>query len=168
MLEFALFLTFPAAMAFAASMDLFTMTIPNRISLALIATFLIALPFSGLGLAGAASHIGAGALMLAVGIFMFSMGWLGGGDAKIMAAASLWLGFEWLFPYLLWVAMTGGTLVSLILAYRGLALPLFLEKQPWAVRLHKKGGGIPYGVALAAGGLYIYPQTQWFTHLAVT
>ena len=35
MIEYAVLLVFPAAMAFAGAMDLFTMTIPNRISIVL-------------------------------------------------------------------------------------------------------------------------------------
>jgi len=166
-LEFALFLTFPAAMAFAGSMDLLTMTIPNRISLALIGAFAVALPFSGLDLAGTASHVGAGLLMLAIGIVMFSQGWLGGGDAKLLAAASLWLGLDSLMPYLVSVAIAGGLLVLLILLYRQIVLPPLLMRQTWATRLHQRGGGVPYGIALAAGGLWIYPQTTWFSSLAV-
>ena len=67
MLEFALFLCFPAALALAAAMDLFTMTIPNRISLALIAGFAVAAPLSGLGPTAIAAHIAAGMLMFVVG-----------------------------------------------------------------------------------------------------
>ena len=166
-LEFALFLVFPAAMAFAGSMDLFTMTIPNRISLALIAAFVVALPFAPFGWAGLASHVGAGLLMLAVGIFMFSRGWLGGGDAKLLAVAALWVGLDRLFEYLVLTSIAGGALVMAILLYRGLTPPLWLCGQEWAMRLHKKAGGIPYGIALATAGLWIYPSTAWFTTLAV-
>jgi len=31
----------------------------------------------------------------------------------------------------------------------------------WAERLHRRGGGVPYGVALAAAALFVYPQTEW-------
>lgn len=167
MFEFALFLIFPAAMALAGSMDLFTMTIPNRITLGLIAGFVIALPFSGLGWNGLASHAGAFVLMLAVGIFMFSRGWFGGGDAKLLAAASLWLGLERLFEYLILVSIAGGVLVVAILIYRGMTPPIWLCGQEWAMRLHKKAGGIPYGIALAAAGLWIYPKTAWLQALAI-
>ena len=80
MIQFAIFLIFPAIMCLAGSMDLFTMTIPNRITLGLAAAFVVALPFSGLDLMGIASHFAAGFLMLLVGIFMFTRGWLGGGE----------------------------------------------------------------------------------------
>ena len=167
MFEFALFLMFPIAMALAGSMDLFTMTIPNRITVGLVVGFVVAFPFSGLGWSALASHLGAFALMLAVGVFMFSRGWFGGGDAKLLAAAALWLGFDPLFEYLIIVSIAGGVLVMLILLYRGMPPPLWLCGQEWAMRLHKKAGAIPYGIALAVAGLWIYPKTPWLAGLAV-
>jgi prepilin peptidase CpaA len=165
-LEFALLLVFPAAMAFAGSMDLLTMTIPNRVSLALIAAFVLIAPFTTLGWYGFASHIIAGLVMLCVGIFMFARGWLGGGDAKLLAAAALWLGFEHLLGYIVLVAMAGGGLALAILLYRSVPAPIWATAQPWAMRLHDRRGGIPYGIALAAAALWIYPSTLWFTSLA--
>ena len=105
--------------------------------------------------------------MLAVGIGMFALGWLGGGDAKLLAAAALWLGFDRLLEYLLYVAMAGGLLALSILIYRSIAPPLWLCREEWAMRLHAKTGGIPYGIALAAAGLLVYPSTIWFSSLAV-
>lgn len=167
MLEFALFLAFPAAMALAGSMDLFTMTIPNRISLALLATFWIAVPFTSMGWMDIADHVGAGALMLVVGIGMFARGWLGGGDAKLMAVAALWLGFGPLLEYLIIASAAGGLLGGAILIYRNTMPPVWLCRQAWAMRLHHRKTGIPYGIALAAAGLWIYPSTLWFSSLAV-
>jgi hypothetical protein len=86
--HYALLLTFPAIMAFAGSIDLLTMTIPNRVSLALVAAFPVAAALIGMDWTTFASHLGAGALMLVVGIGMFARGWLGGGDAKLLAAAT--------------------------------------------------------------------------------
>ena len=166
-LEFTLFLMFPAAMAFAGAMDLLTMTIPNRISIGLIAAFVLAAFFAPLGWPAVASHVAAGGLMLVVGILMFSQGWLGGGDAKLLAAAALWFGFEGLLQYLVLVSLAGGVLVLGILFYRSLTPPLWLCNQEWAMRLHAKAGGIPYGIALAAGGLWLYPSTPWLASLAV-
>jgi prepilin peptidase CpaA len=166
-LEFVVFLTFPAAMVFAGAMDLLTMTIPNRISIGLIIAFVAAAIVAPLGWAGFASHVGAGLLMLAVGIGMFSLGWLGGGDAKLLAAAALWFGFEGLVQYLFLVAVAGGVLALLIMSYRNLTLPLWLCRQEWAMRLHAKASGIPYGIALAAAGLWLYPSTPWLLNLAL-
>jgi prepilin peptidase CpaA len=48
-----------------------------------------------------------------------------------------------------------------ILAFRFMPLPTWLAGQSWAVRLHQFDGGVPYGVALAAAALLIYPSTTW-------
>lgn len=162
MLEYAVLLVFPAAMAFAGAMDLFTMTIPNRISIVLVAAFFVAAAITGIGWQALASHVGAGVLMLAVGIGMFAMGWLGGGDAKLLAAAALWLGFEHLVAYLLVAGIAGGLLAIVILLYRSILPPLWLARQGWALRLHGARTGIPYGIALAAAGLQVFPSTFWF------
>lgn len=166
MFEYALLLIFPAAMAFAGAMDLFTMTIPNRISLAMVVAFFAVAPFMGFSAAAIASHAGAGMMMLVVGFAMFMLGWLGGGDAKLLAAAALWIGFEQLVGYVALVAVAGGMLATAVLMYRSLTPPLWLCGQAWAVRLHDRSGGIPYGIALAVAGLWIYPSTSWFASLA--
>ena len=161
LLESPFLLVFPAAMAFAAAMDLLTMTIPNRISLALLAGFVIAVPVTGMSWEQVGWHLGAFALVLSCTITMFALGWMGGGDAKLIAVASLWVGFENLLMFLAQVAALGGVLAIAILAYR--AYPLAALPIPdWAARLHKSGGGIPYGIAIAGGALLIYPHTYWF------
>jgi prepilin peptidase CpaA len=164
--HYALLLTFPAIMAFAGSIDLLTMTIPNRVSLALVAAFPVAAALIGMDWTTFASHLGAGALMLIVGIGMFARGWLGGGDAKLLAAAALWLGFEHLPGYLLLVAVAGGVLALLVLSYRSWVPPVWMLGQSWAMRLHDRKVGIPYGIALASAALWIYPSTPWFTSFA--
>ncbi|MFV0298175.1 MAG: prepilin peptidase [Hyphomicrobiaceae bacterium] len=166
MFEFALFLMFPAAMAFAGAMDLFTMTIPNRITIGLVIAFVVAAIAAPLGWEALASHVGAGLLMLGVGILMFARGWFGGGDAKLLAAAALWFGFDGLPQYLVLVSIAGGALVLFLLTYRQFTLPLWLCRQDWALRLHKQAGPVPYGVALAAAGLWLYPVTPWFQSFA--
>ncbi len=161
MLEYSLVFVFPFAMAFAAATDLLTMTIPNRLSIGLAAAFFALAPLAGLGWQDVLSHMGAGAAMLLAGILLFSLGWLGGGDAKLLAAASLWLGFDPLVMFLAYVAAFGAVLAVAVLAYRSTpasALPL----PGWAARLHTKGEGMPYGVAIAAGALVVYPATHWY------
>lgn len=165
MLELAILTVFPAAVAFAGAMDLFTMTIPNRISLAMVAGFVVLAPLAGLGFGDMAYHAGAGLLVLAIGVLLFIPGWIGGGDAKLAAAVVLWLGFENLFSYLFFVALAGGGLALLFMGVRAHPLPAFIGTQPWAVRLHDRSSGIPYGIALAAGALLVYPTTSWFASL---
>jgi prepilin peptidase CpaA len=133
---------FPAMMAFAASSDLLTMTIANRVALILIAGFAVLALLSGSSAAELASHIGAAAAVLAVAFVCFACGWIGGGDAKLAAATALTL---------------------LIVQFRTMPLPRLLAGREWAERLHSQGAGVPYGVALAAAALLVYPQTVWMT-----
>jgi prepilin peptidase CpaA len=158
---------FPGMMAFAASSDLLTMTIANRVSLILIAGFVVLALLSGMTGAELLSHLGAGAVVLAVAFFCFACGWIGGGDAKLAAAAALWLGFSHLFDYLVYASLLGGALTMLIIQFRAVPLPRLLAGQDWAERLHQEGGGVPYGMALAAAALLVYPQTQWMPTLSV-
>lgn len=166
MLQLPLLLIFPAALAFAASTDLVTMTIPNRVSIALAAGFLVVAPFTGLTVHAIGYHVLAGLLMLVIGFGMFAFRILGGGDAKLLAAVALWTGFEHLLPYCFLVAILGGVLSAAILGFRSLPLPPSLLRIHWIENLHRKTTGIPYGLALAGAGLLIYPGTNVFLALS--
>lgn len=54
-----------------------------------------------------------------------------------------------------------GALTLLLIFWRGLPLPLLLTSQGWLMRLHDSKTGIPYGIALAAAGLLVYPNTPF-------
>jgi prepilin peptidase CpaA len=159
-------LLFPALIAFAASSDLLTMTISNRVSLALAGGFLLLAIFTGVGFSTVAMHAGAAALVLVAGFVCFSFGWIGGGDAKLAAAIALWFGFDYLLEYLVYASLFGGVLTALLIQFRLLPLPAPLASQKWILRLHEKGGGVPYGIALAAAALMVYPQTGWMSTIA--
>jgi prepilin peptidase CpaA len=157
---------FPAIMAFAASSDLFTMTIANRVSLLLIAAFAVLAVMLGFSGTELLSHVGAAAAVLAVAFVCFACGWIGGGDAKLAAATALWFGFAHLFEYLLYASILGGFLTVLIIQFRRWPLPASLARRAWLERLHQPGGGVPYGIALAAAALLVYPQTEWMTAIS--
>jgi prepilin peptidase CpaA len=160
-LDAARLLLFPSLMAFAAASDLFTMTISNRVSLALAAAFLVLALASGMSAADILLHLCAGATVLAVAFACFAMGWVGGGDAKVAAGAALWFGFSHLLDYLLYASLFGGALTLLLLQFRQWPLPYPLNGQAWLLKLHAKESGIPYGIALAIGALVVYPETEW-------
>src|SRR5450432_1613003 len=154
-------LVFPALMAFAASSDLVTMTISNRITLALVGGFVAMALMSGMSPSDMLAHVGAAATVLAVTFLFFARGWIGGGDAKLAAATALWLGFGYLLNYLIYASLLGGALTLLLIEFRLVPLPGLLAGQFWAQRLHRQDGDIPYGIALAAAALLIYPDTPW-------
>ena len=154
-------LLFPALMAFAASSDLLTMTISNRLSLALACGFFLLTLITGMSLAAIGMHLAAAALVLVFSFGFFSQGWIGGGDAKLVAATALWFGFDYLLDYLIYASLFGGVLTLVIIQFRRLPLPGPLARQAWILRLHEAGGGEPYGIALAAAALAVYPKTGW-------
>jgi prepilin peptidase CpaA len=137
------------------------MTISNRVSLALVAGFLVLALLGGMAPYQILSHVGAGAAVLAVTFACFAMGWVGGGDAKVAAAAALWFGFAHLMNYLVYASLFGGALTLLLLQFRQWPLPYPLAGQAWLLKLHAKESGIPYGIALAIGALMVYPETEW-------
>jgi prepilin peptidase CpaA len=160
-LDIVRLLLFPALMAFAAVSDLFTMTISNRISLLLLAGFLLLAAFSGMSLYAVSMHFAAGLAVLTVAFICFAFGWIGGGDAKLAAVTALWFGFDHLMVYLAYAGLFGGILTVLLLLFRQWPLPASLLSQEWLLRLHDRKSGVPYGIALAIGALIIYPETGW-------
>ena len=159
-------LFFPAVMAWAASSDLLTMRISNRLVILLVAGFavmalVVQLPLEQLGM-----HLLAGALVLVVAFAMFAFGWIGGGDAKLAAATTLWLGFGLTLPYLMYAGVLGGMLTLLILGLRSIPLTPAIARFAWLSRLHNPKEGVPYGIALAAAGMLIYSNSAIFERLA--
>jgi prepilin peptidase CpaA len=165
-IDAALLMVFPSVMAFAASSDLFTMTISNRISLILVVAFLVLAIASGMPAAEMLNHVGAGGLVLAVTFTFFLCGWVGGGDAKLASATALWFGWAHLLDYLLYASILGGVLTVGLIEFRKYAMPKMLVGKTWAERLHEPGGGVPYGIALAIAALVVYPSTIWMQAIA--
>ena len=160
MIEAAALIVFPVLMAFAASSDLLTMTISNRISIALVASFLgmalaLQMPWQVF-----ADHVSCGGVILAITFALYCRGWIGGGDAKLAAATAVWLGWAHIMDYGIVASAFGGILTISILLLRKWPLPQWLARRQWVARLHENGNGVPYGIALAAAGLFIYPDTQ--------
>lgn len=154
---------FPAMMVFAALMDVMTMTIRNRLVLAIVAGYAILAPLAGIPPYDMGSSILVAAAMCLAGFTMFSLGWIGGGDAKLAAATVLWLGSGHLLDYLVFTAFFGGCLTLAVLAFRQAALPEGWHSPEWVVRLHAPQSGVPYGAAMAPAALVVFPHTAWMT-----
>jgi prepilin peptidase CpaA len=162
MTEIAVLLIFPAMMAFAAASDLFTMTISNRVSLILIAGFFALALVTGMSWQAIGMHVLAGMTVLTITFTFFAFGWIGGGDAKLAAATALWLGWPQLLDYAVYSSLLGGFLTLGLLSLRGSPLhPRFLLREGWYARITDEKTGIPYGIALAAAGLILYPSSIW-------
>jgi prepilin peptidase CpaA len=147
-------LIFAALVIAAAVKDLESFTIPNWISIALALAFAPAALLTGASLGAVGISLAVGLAVLALAVGMFALGWIGGGDAKLMAAASLWLGLKGLAPFVIYTALAGGALALILLALRSAWLRPIAHAGPgWARRLATPGEAAPYGVAIAIGAL---------------
>ncbi len=165
MLSIVALFIFPVLMAYAAASDLLTMRIANWlvivIALAYFAlAFIAQRPLEEIGMSAAV-----GAATLALTFTFFAFGWIGGGDAKLIAATALWMGYSIeLLQYVIYSALLGGGLTLLILGMRQFPLPVFMIGVRWIARLHDSKVGVPYGITLAIAGILVYPATPIFTH----
>jgi len=152
-------LCFVAALfVWAATTDFRSFQIPNRISVSLVAlypAFLLAGPTTpNWQLAGIAAAFAM--IVFVVGFGMFVMGWMGGGDVKLLSATALWAGPGAILPFLI-VVVLASMLLSLVIAVRTLteqSVPL--REAVVGLRfapLMKLT--VPYGAAIAVGGLYV-------------
>ena len=163
-LTLIILLAVPPVTAVAAGVrDLTTMTIPNWMSLVLAALFLPAALVVGLGWPEILIHLGIGVAALVIGVGLFALRVLGGGDAKLLAALSLWMGLDGVLLLVLWTAIIGGGFsLALILARARFAA--WAPTAPgWIGRLLAQGGDIPYGVAIAGGALLAWPHSTLMT-----
>ncbi|NEJ69034.1 peptidase [Rhizobium phaseoli] len=162
MIAAAVFVILPLCLAMAAFSDLFTMTIPNRVSLILIASFCILAPLSGLGWEMIGMHLAGAVIVFSACFALFAFHVMGGGDAKLLSATALWFGLNQSLAFLMVdVAMIGGLITLLILLVRAQANTILAIGLPVpnSVLLAKK---IPYGIAIAIGGFMAFPDSPLF------
>jgi prepilin peptidase CpaA len=160
MLNALIFVVFPFCMLFAAISDALSMTISNRVPVLLVAVFAVVAPLTGMDWATYGWHFAAGGLVLAVTFGLFALGGMGGGDAKLLAATSIWMGLNiHLVNYLVASTFIGGLLTLAILLYRKSPLATYTSHNPVLRHFADETNGVPYGIALGIGGLLTYPDS---------
>lgn len=152
---------FVTAVAWAGAMDLAIMKIRNVLVAILLVAYAVLVPFTGLDPLKIGLSVLVALGVLASMIVFFSRGWVGGGDAKLAAVVTLWVGADHALSFALLTALFGGLLTIGILLLRTMPLPASCLSLPWFARLHAAENGIPYGVAIAAAALFVFPQTIW-------
>ena len=161
LLTFIIVCMFAGTMLVAAYKDATTMTIPNWVSLVLIACFFIVQPFVFQGWDILGTHVLVGFTFFLAGFAMFAFGWLGGGDAKLMAATALWWQWPDVVTYILYTTFTGAALAILLLLSRKF-LPMGLISAHIPLAMLKEEKNMPYGIALATGALLTLPKSAIF------
>ena len=135
-----------AILLVAAVIDVRTFTISNRLNLTV--ALLAPVYWASIALSpwpGIAVQLASGATVFALLAGAFYAGMMGGGDVKLAAALALWFSPAGTLKFLVWTSLAGGALTLCILAWH---------------RMQKREGRpqIPYGVAIAFGGLAILAQ----------
>lgn len=151
MLASAVFL---GAMAVVIYTDLTTRQIHNKLIILLLGLYAPLVIASGGGIAVMAQGVLAAIPVLILGFLCFSLGWMGGGDAKLMPVSVLWLGPGLGISYLLVGAILGALMTVLLLGYRRYAGP---SPDPDA----QVDPDVPYGPALAVSGVLMFLQSWW-------
>ena len=148
-------LCFAGLLCWALVSDALTMKIPNRISIGIVALYpawvLATWPRVEQPLIPVALACG----VLAAGFFAFDRGWIGGGDAKMLAALSLWSGVELFLPMLFVTTLAGGVMATSAICSEAMRRRTVLARGgevagPFLSSVVKSK--IPYGVAIAIGG----------------
>ena len=154
-------LVFPLLMIAAGAGDVLSLRIPNRLCIALLVLFFplawaIGMPAWLLGV-----HVATSVVVLLIGYGLFSAGIFGAGDAKLMAAAALWLGLPCTLLLILYTALAGGMLA----AVSGLLYVLSFEVGQRSASidgmLTRLKPDVPYGFAIAAGSLVAASYSLW-------
>lgn len=163
-----------ALLIWAAISDFRQMIIPNWIPLSILGLFAAFLVVQGWANLAAPvlpvwSSLATGLVVLAIFAGLFAMGWIGGGDVKMISAMGFWSGIEFIDEFLLLMALAGGVL-ALFFFFRQSHNPdlevkveLFTNEKPQkSVPLEEKSNNkritkanIPYGIAISAAGLFV-------------
>ncbi len=131
------------ALIVAALSDAWSYEIPDWTS-SLIGVLYFGYTLNALGSYDFASAVLVALLVFLVGVGLFSIGAFGGGDVKLLSAVTLWAGPAMVLPLLFITAIAGGVL-SLAIMTRGRFRRARIFMKP----------RVPYGIAIAAGGLYV-------------
>lgn len=153
---------FTAVMAIAAFEDFRRFTIPNLLPVLLCAVwplYFAAAP----SLHGALGALGCALAVFSIGAVMFARGWIGGGDVKLLSAATLWAGAAGTPELLMLTGLLGGLLALFLLMPFGnqiAAATRALLRQPPLSRppsCNERGLAVPvpYGVAIAGAALIV-------------
>lgn len=167
-LAFFIMMIFVIGMFTAAYRDALTMTIPNWASLMVLGGFFLTIPFmwgawsaQGAPMVILGEHLVVGLSVFLFGFVIFAFGWLGGGDAKLMAATAFWWQWPDLLLYVTYTTLAGGVIALFILWGRKY-VPVKVLTAEWLHRLVKDEKRMPYGLALAFGALATLPQSEIF------
>jgi prepilin peptidase CpaA len=154
-------LVMPVMMVIAAITDIRSYKIPNWLTGLTALLFIPAAIISGMPVAVMAAHVATGLILFFVGYGLYALRLFGGGDAKMMAAAGLWLGASQTMMFLILTALAGGALAIVFMVLAAIQLHTEMTDSSFTKSLRKLAPKLPYGVALAIGAILAFPGSWW-------
>lgn len=154
---------FPLALVGAGAVDVITSRIPNWLTLIAALLFLPLSIATGMPLWTFVIHVVTGLVLLSVGYGLFSLGSIGGGDAKLLAVAGLWLGYPCSIFFVVCSALAGGVLAAAIGFWYLACLEGGIHSKRLGALFGPLAPDVPYGFALAAGAILATPYSWWMS-----
>jgi prepilin peptidase CpaA len=151
----------PFLVVIAGANDFFTLRIPNWLNALIGIAFFPMAIMTGMPVEMMLWHSLAAFIVLAVGFGLFSGGYIGGGDVKLLAAAGLWFGWPALVPFLIFTALAGGVLALAVKIWGMIEIERDVRGSSWMKRWLSFKADLPYGLAIAAGAIVALPGTWW-------
>lgn len=165
MTDLLILVLFPTLVLAAAIGDALTMRIPNWLNAATALSVVPMAVLAGMPLDVVQWHLLAGVVMLIFGFALFVRGYLGGGDAKLMAAAGLWVGWSALLPFVLVTTLAGGALAIIYKLWQLVRTEHVARDFAWLRKAIRADLELPYGIAIAVGAMWVYSKTWWMEAL---
>lgn len=148
---------FPLAMIMAGAMDVMTRRIPNLLIISIACAFFPSALAMGMPLWMVMENCATAIVLLGLGFIVFFFGFVGGGDAKLLAVAGLWLGFPPSVVFIGFSAVAGGLLAAAIALWFMLHVEASTRSQRLGAIFGELAPDVPYGFALAAGAILATP-----------
>ncbi len=161
MIHFLSISIFPFLMIIAGAGDAMSLRIPNWLNLTIFTAFFPLAWATGMPLAVFGLHVLTAVILLVVGFALFSFGFFGGGDAKLMAAAGIWFGSTQALPFLAFTVIAGGILALCIGMWSIISMSWDIHDVSWAKKLSGLKPSVPYGYAFAIGAILAFPESWW-------
>lgn len=153
----------PFLVVVAGIYDFFTLRIPNWLNAVIVLAFFPMALLTGLPFEIMLWHCLTAIVILVIGFGLFSGGFIGGGDAKLLAAAGLWFGWPAALPFVVFTAIAGGVLALAFQLWGMLKFEQEVHEIGWAKRFLNIKADLPYGIAIAAGGIISFSGTWWMS-----
>ncbi len=152
---------FPVLMIIAGIGDALSLRIPNLLNQIIFASFFPIAWAAGMPLEVFGLHFFTCVVLLILGFLFFSANMIGGGDAKLLAAAGIWIGPMQAAPFLVQTVIAGGILALIVVTWARISGYWEFHDGPFSSKIAGFRPQIPYGYAFAIGAILVFPETWW-------